>query len=167
MESRSTNCFNLFQYDIKQRRIFLRRSPIENIKMQDLYLGSTISVMSRQLSLVEYGDDYTRRKVGAQKERWEQPLINKTRIQMNERKTLSSETIHEIVALFSVMWCFHQRWMKHTRNIHLIHSFWLIKLHFQLRDCRFHGRMCLLSNYFIYFNKLLLVMLTYNFIKPF
>ncbi|KAI0231460.1 Nucleoside diphosphate kinase 7 [Lamellibrachia satsuma] len=56
-------------YDIKQRRIFLRRSPIENIKMQDLYLGSTISVMSRQLSLVEYGDDYTRRKVGAQKER--------------------------------------------------------------------------------------------------
>jgi len=53
----------LEMYDIKNRRIFLKRSKYESISSKDLYIGSIVNVHSRQLSLVDYGDQYTRTKL--------------------------------------------------------------------------------------------------------
>eukprot|EP00794_Sanderia_malayensis_P010751 gene10751-11901_t len=46
-------------YDLKNRRTFLKRSKYEAISLKDMYIGSVVSVHSRQLSLVDYGDKYT------------------------------------------------------------------------------------------------------------
>ncbi|XP_064639391.1 nucleoside diphosphate kinase homolog 7-like [Lineus longissimus] len=56
-------------YDIKNRRIFLKRSKCENITLTDLYVGSTINVHSRQLTLTDYADEYTRSKLISKKEK--------------------------------------------------------------------------------------------------
>ncbi|KAK7090223.1 nucleoside diphosphate kinase homolog 7-like isoform X2 [Littorina saxatilis] len=57
-------------YDIKNRKMFLRTSVKENnISPADLYLGNSINVCGRLLNIVDYGDDYTRRKLSAKKER--------------------------------------------------------------------------------------------------
>ncbi|XP_065056244.1 nucleoside diphosphate kinase homolog 7-like [Rhopilema esculentum] len=53
----------LEMYDIKNRRVFLKRSKYESIASKDLYIGSIVNVHSRQLSLVEYGDQYTKNKL--------------------------------------------------------------------------------------------------------
>ena len=58
------------QFDMKNRKLFLKRSKAENIKLADLYIGSTVNVLSRQLSFVDYGDDYTRNKLSKQTERY-------------------------------------------------------------------------------------------------
>ena len=47
------------QYDIKNRRTFLKRCQYEGIFQDMLYIGSTITVYSRQLKLVGYADKYT------------------------------------------------------------------------------------------------------------
>eukprot|EP00112_Aurelia_sp_Birch-Aquarium-sp1_P004899 Seg1554.1 transcript_id=Seg1554.1/GoldUCD/mRNA.D3Y31 product="Nucleoside diphosphate kinase 7" protein_id=Seg1554.1/GoldUCD/D3Y31 len=52
-------------YDIKNRRAFLKRSKYEAISSKDLYIGSIVTVHSRQLTLVEYGDQYTKSKLSS------------------------------------------------------------------------------------------------------
>ena len=47
-------------YDIKNKKVFLKRMAYAQISMDELYLGSIITVYSRQLKLVEYGDLFTR-----------------------------------------------------------------------------------------------------------
>lgn len=59
----------LGMYDIKNRRIFLQRSKNECIREKNLYIGCTFNLNSRQLKLTEYGDEYTKRKLGSKKER--------------------------------------------------------------------------------------------------
>eukprot|EP00668_Euglena_longa_P011470 GGOE01013874.1.p2 GENE.GGOE01013874.1~~GGOE01013874.1.p2 ORF type:complete len:382 (+),score=151.15 GGOE01013874.1:92-1237(+) len=46
--------------DIKNRRVFLKRCPYPSLEINNLFLGSTITVFSRQLRVVEYGDEHTR-----------------------------------------------------------------------------------------------------------
>jgi len=46
-------------YDIKNRRTFLKKVKVPSVKVDDLYLGATITVFSRQLKVVEYGDNFT------------------------------------------------------------------------------------------------------------
>lgn len=58
-----------FQYDIKNRRMFLKRSFIDGIKFEDLYVGATVNVNSRTLTLVGYSDEYTRRTLSSKKEK--------------------------------------------------------------------------------------------------
>jgi len=48
-------------YDPKNRRTFLKKCRYESISLKDLYLGAKISVYSRLLTVVSYGDDFTRR----------------------------------------------------------------------------------------------------------
>ncbi|KAM4046836.1 nucleoside diphosphate kinase homolog 7 [Anomaloglossus baeobatrachus] len=56
-------------YDVKNHRVFLRRMKYDSLRKEDFYVGNKINVFSRQLHLVDYGDQYTARKVGSKKEK--------------------------------------------------------------------------------------------------
>ncbi|NXC17367.1 NDK7 kinase, partial [Corythaeola cristata] len=56
-------------YDVKNRRTFLKRTKYESLHLEDLFVGNKITVFSRHLTLVDYGDQYTARKLGSRKER--------------------------------------------------------------------------------------------------
>ncbi|EER05566.1 nucleoside diphosphate kinase, putative [Perkinsus marinus ATCC 50983] len=53
----------LEMYDIKNRRPFLKRCEFPGVTAEDLSIGSTITVYSRQLKIVEYADEFTRTKL--------------------------------------------------------------------------------------------------------
>ena len=48
------------QFDLKTRKMFLKRMACADVTMDKLFLGSIVSVYSRQLKLVDYGDAFTR-----------------------------------------------------------------------------------------------------------
>ncbi|CAL8252454.1 unnamed protein product [Merluccius merluccius] len=56
-------------FDVKNQRVFLRRTRYGGLQQRDLFVGSQINVFSRQLKLVEYGDQYTANQLGSKKER--------------------------------------------------------------------------------------------------
>jgi nucleoside-diphosphate kinase len=49
-------------YDLKNKRMFLKRMESQGLSVQDLYIGSIVTVYYRQLKLVDYGDVFTRSK---------------------------------------------------------------------------------------------------------
>ncbi|XP_020774500.1 nucleoside diphosphate kinase 7 isoform X2 [Boleophthalmus pectinirostris] len=56
-------------YDVKNQRVFLRRTKYEDLHMEDLFVGNKVNVFSRQLNLIDYGDQFTANKLGSKKER--------------------------------------------------------------------------------------------------
>jgi nucleoside-diphosphate kinase len=48
-------------WDTKNHRPFVRRSEYAEVSLSDLYIGATITVLSRQLKIVEYADHHTRK----------------------------------------------------------------------------------------------------------
>ncbi|KAM6293783.1 nucleoside diphosphate kinase homolog 7 isoform 3-T3 [Porphyrio hochstetteri] len=58
-------------YDVKNRRTFLKRTKYDSLHLEDLFVGNKITIFSRHLSLVDYGDQYTARKLGSRKEKKE------------------------------------------------------------------------------------------------
>ncbi|XP_038657983.1 nucleoside diphosphate kinase 7 isoform X3 [Scyliorhinus canicula] len=56
-------------YDIKNHRTFLKRTKYEQLRQEELFIGSIITVYARQLHLVGYGDQYTARKMGSKMEK--------------------------------------------------------------------------------------------------
>lgn len=50
-------------YDLKTKRLFLKRCAYPSLSANELYVGATINVFSRPLRLVDYGDDATRRRL--------------------------------------------------------------------------------------------------------
>lgn len=56
-------------YDLKKHRIFLKRTKCEDITINDLYIGSMINIFSRQLTINDYGDDYTKAILGTRIEK--------------------------------------------------------------------------------------------------
>ncbi|XP_014665953.1 PREDICTED: nucleoside diphosphate kinase 7-like isoform X2 [Priapulus caudatus] len=56
-------------YDIKNRRTFLKRTGIDNVRPEHLYIGSTINVLSRQLTLTGYADQHTANKLSGRQEK--------------------------------------------------------------------------------------------------
>jgi len=64
------NSKSVEMYDIKNRKMFLRTSLKESaLSPADLYINNSINVCHRLLKIVDYGDDYTRRKLSSKKER--------------------------------------------------------------------------------------------------
>ena len=55
--------------DIKNRRKFLRRCEYPGISFADLYLGATVNVYSRELVVVDYGDEFTKGPLEQKKEK--------------------------------------------------------------------------------------------------
>ncbi|XP_074855959.1 nucleoside diphosphate kinase homolog 7 isoform X2 [Carettochelys insculpta] len=56
-------------YDVKNHRTFLKRTKYDDLHLEDLFVGNKVTIFSRHLSLVDYGDQYTARKLGSRKER--------------------------------------------------------------------------------------------------
>ncbi|KAL6039803.1 hypothetical protein STEG23_037537, partial [Scotinomys teguina] len=56
-------------HDLKNRRTFLKRTKYEDLRLDDLFIGNKVNVFSRQLVLVDYGDQYTARQLGSRKEK--------------------------------------------------------------------------------------------------
>ncbi|MED6265091.1 Nucleoside diphosphate kinase 7, partial [Characodon lateralis] len=56
-------------FDVKNQRIFLRRTKYDDIHLEDLFVGNRVNVFSRQLNLIDYGDQYTATQLGSKKER--------------------------------------------------------------------------------------------------
>ena len=48
---------------MKNRRVFLKKCVYPSVKEQDLYIGSTITVYSRQLKIVDFADEYTKKSI--------------------------------------------------------------------------------------------------------
>ena len=55
---------------MKNNRQFLKRTKAEGLSLENMYIGSTVDFFSRQLNFVDYGDDFTRRKLSCKKERY-------------------------------------------------------------------------------------------------
>lgn len=56
-------------HDVKNRRTFLKRTKYEDLRVEDLFIGNKVNVFSRQLVLLDYGDQYTARQLGSRKEK--------------------------------------------------------------------------------------------------
>ncbi|CAG9321915.1 NME7_3 [Blepharisma stoltei] len=56
-------------YDIKNRRIFLKRCQYPTIALTDLFIGATVTIYARQLKVVEYADVFTRTHFESQRGR--------------------------------------------------------------------------------------------------
>jgi len=54
-------------YDLKNRRIFLKRMQVPTLALSDIFLGNTITVYARQLKVVEYADVFTRSRFESKK----------------------------------------------------------------------------------------------------
>lgn len=48
--------------DLKQRRLFLKRSPC-SVQLEEIFIGAVINILSRQLKVVDFADDFTRSKL--------------------------------------------------------------------------------------------------------
>lgn len=48
-------------YDIKNKRVFLKRCEYAGVSLEELYIGSIITVYSRQLKVVNYADMFTQK----------------------------------------------------------------------------------------------------------
>lgn len=58
---------SLEMYDIKNRRVFLKRCVYPSVSVEHLYVGSIITIYSRQLNIVEYADEYTHQAMEKQR----------------------------------------------------------------------------------------------------
>ncbi|EGD79448.1 hypothetical protein PTSG_10014 [Salpingoeca rosetta] len=61
------NTSELEMIDNKHHRIFLRRTKVD-IPPSAIFIGACINVLSRQLNLVDYADEYTRKTLGSRQE---------------------------------------------------------------------------------------------------
>ncbi|XP_029156891.1 nucleoside diphosphate kinase 7-like isoform X3 [Nylanderia fulva] len=60
----SNNTIELF--DLKTRKIFLKRTICEGIKVKDFYIGAVITIFSRCIKIMGYADNYTKIKLETQ-----------------------------------------------------------------------------------------------------
>jgi nucleoside-diphosphate kinase len=56
-------------YDLKNKRIFLKRTAYKGVAIEELNVGCIVTVYSRQLKVIEYADEYTRIAFEAANER--------------------------------------------------------------------------------------------------
>jgi len=47
-------------YDTKNKRLFLKRTEYQSVKLEHIYVGATLCIYARQLTLVDYADVATR-----------------------------------------------------------------------------------------------------------
>jgi hypothetical protein len=53
----------LTQYDLKNHKIFLKKIQYPEIKLEDLFIGNVVLCFNRQLKIVGYGDEFTRKEL--------------------------------------------------------------------------------------------------------
>ena len=62
-------CSADLQYDIKNRKTFLKRCRYDGLQPDMLYIGAVITIYSRQLKVVDYADEFTRKALSNRQER--------------------------------------------------------------------------------------------------
>lgn len=60
---------SLDMYDIKSRRTFLKRCSYPSVKLSDLFIGAQFTVYARQLKVVEFGNEFTKRELSTKQSR--------------------------------------------------------------------------------------------------
>lgn len=50
-------------FDMKSKRLFLKRSQNQSVKLKDLFPGATVNILSRHLTIADYADEFTRKKL--------------------------------------------------------------------------------------------------------
>ena len=53
----------LTQYDIKNHKIFLKKIQYPQINLSDLFIGNVVVCYNRQLKIVAFGDEFTRKQL--------------------------------------------------------------------------------------------------------
>ena len=48
-------------FDVKNARIFLKKQQIPSIQLDDFFIGSNVTILSRVLKVTDYGDVHTRK----------------------------------------------------------------------------------------------------------
>ncbi|XP_077298238.1 nucleoside diphosphate kinase homolog 7 isoform X2 [Arctopsyche grandis] len=56
-------------FDVKNRKTFLRRSIVEGLSADEFHIDGSIKVYARLIKLTDYGNEYTKRKLGKSVER--------------------------------------------------------------------------------------------------
>eukprot|EP00397_Hematodinium_sp_SG-2012_P049650 GEMP01057355.1.p1 GENE.GEMP01057355.1~~GEMP01057355.1.p1 ORF type:complete len:205 (+),score=38.84 GEMP01057355.1:90-704(+) len=59
----------LEMYDMKNKRAFLKRTSYPLVSAKDLYVGATVTIFARQLKVVDYVDEYTKKHMETLKQR--------------------------------------------------------------------------------------------------
>ena len=49
-------------YDVKNARIFLKKTEIPSLQLEDFYVGAKVTILSRAMKVTDYGDVRTRQK---------------------------------------------------------------------------------------------------------
>lgn len=57
------------QFDLRNRRTFLKRCLYPSVSLSDLFIGASVSVFARQLRVLEYADAWTTNKLAVTKAR--------------------------------------------------------------------------------------------------
>lgn len=65
----SRKCGMVEMVDVKNRRMFLKKTRVDGLTLEDLYVGSTVTIHSRQLHIVDYADEFTKKSLGSSKEK--------------------------------------------------------------------------------------------------
>lgn len=56
-------------YDVGLKRLFLKRSKVSEISLDDIYLGAKIAVYGKTILIRDYGNSETRRLMSSMKQR--------------------------------------------------------------------------------------------------
>ncbi|VDD74977.1 unnamed protein product, partial [Mesocestoides corti] len=56
-------------YDLKHHRLFLRKLKQADLKVSDLYIGSSVNILSRHLRIVQFADEFTSNALSGNSER--------------------------------------------------------------------------------------------------
>jgi len=59
----------MLQNDIKHRRLFLKRTKCDTVALGDLHVGATVNILSRQMKITGFADEYTTLHLGVIKQR--------------------------------------------------------------------------------------------------
>lgn len=51
-------------FDVKLKRVFLKRTTVPNVTLENFYIGAKVTIFSRLMTVVEFGDDYTYNRFG-------------------------------------------------------------------------------------------------------
>ena len=49
-------------FDVKNARVFLKKQQIPSVQLDDFFIGSQVTILSRVLKVTDYGDVHTRKQ---------------------------------------------------------------------------------------------------------
>uniref|UniRef100_A0A1B6FBE1 DM10 domain-containing protein n=1 Tax=Cuerna arida TaxID=1464854 RepID=A0A1B6FBE1_9HEMI len=56
-------------FDIKNHKLFLKRTHCDGLSLKDIFVGNTVKIFSRQIKIVDYADGLTRKKMAVSMQR--------------------------------------------------------------------------------------------------